>query len=82
MNAFMIAAEENNDLAVDTLFHWTTDKLALLKQEDKKQRTAVDLLDPVLCDGLIRLLVKKVMPIDSQDLDAVLSLLQQKARLH
>ncbi len=82
MNAFMIAAEENNDLAVATLFHWTTDKLALLKQEDKKQRTAVDLLDPVLCDGLIRLLVKKVMPIDSQDLDAVLSLLQQKTRLH
>ena len=82
MNAFMIAAEDNNDLAVVTLFHWATDKLALLKEEDKNQRTALDLLDPVLCDGLIRLLNGNKISVEAQDLNEVLSLLQQRAQFH
>jgi len=76
MNAFMIAAKENNDLAVATLFHWATDKLALLKEEDKKQRVSVNLIDPVLRERLISLLMRNIIPIDFQDLDEVLSLLE------
>jgi ankyrin repeat protein len=76
MNAFMIAAKENNDLAVATLFHWATDKLALLKEEDKNQRASVNFIDPVLRDGLISLMMRNIIPIDIQDLDEVLFLLE------
>ena len=92
MNAFMIAAEQNNDLAVATLFHCATDKLELLKEQDKKERTALDILDPVLCDGLIRILNQQIIAMDLQDTDTnadtnadtdtVLSLLQQRAQFH
>jgi ankyrin repeat protein len=82
MNAFMIAAGENNDLAVATLLHWATDKLALLKEKDINQRTALDLLDPVLCDGLIRLLNGNKISVEAKDLNEVLSLLKQRAQFH
>ena len=58
------------------LFHWATDKLALLKEEDKKQRVSVNLIDPVLRERLISLLMRNIIPIDFQDLDEVLSLLE------
>ena len=82
MNAFMIAAKENNDLAVATLFHWATDKLALLKEEDIKQRVSVNLIHPVLCAGLIRLVNGNRISVEAQDLNEVLYLLQRRAQFH
>jgi hypothetical protein len=77
MNAFMIAAQEKNDLAVVTLFHWATDKLDLLKEEDKEQHVSVNLIDSILRNRLIILLKRKVISIDKQqNLDQVLSLLE------
>jgi ankyrin repeat protein len=82
MNAFMIAAKENNDLAVATLFHWATDKLALLKEKDKNETIALDLLDPILCAGLIRLVNGNRISVEAQDLNEVLYLLQRRAQFH
>lgn len=77
-NAFMISAEESNDLALLTLFNWTTDKLALLKQENKNQCPTVDLLDPDQCDALINLLEKQKLSECVHNADVVLSLLQKQ----
>lgn len=82
MNAFTIAAKENNDLAVATLFYWATDKLVLLKEKDNKEEIALNLLDPVLCSGLIRLVNGNRISVEAQDLNEVLYLLQQRAQFH
>jgi ankyrin repeat protein len=82
MNAFMIAAKENNDLAVATLFYWATDKLVLLKEKDNKEKIALNLLDTVLCAGLIRLVNGNRISVEPQDLNEVLYLLQQRVQFH
>lgn len=82
MNAFTIAAKENNDLAVATLFYWATDKLVLLKEKDNKEEIALNLLDPVLCAGLIRLVNGNRISVVAQDLNEVLYLLQQRVQFH
>lgn len=82
MNAFMIAAKENNDLAVATLFYWATEKLVLLKEKDNKEEITLNLLDPVLCAGLIRLVNGNRISVEAQDLNEVLYLLQQRVQFH
>ena len=82
MNAFMIAAKENNDLAVAILFYWATEKLVLLKEKDDKEETALNLLDPILCAGLIRLVNGNRISVEPQDLNEVLYLLQQRVQFH
>jgi hypothetical protein len=82
MNAFMIAAKENNDLAVATLFYWATEKLVLLKEKDDKEEIALNLLDPILCAGLIRLVNGNRISVEPQDLNEVLYLLQRRAQFH
>jgi ankyrin repeat protein len=77
-NAFMVAAEESNDVALVTLFNWTTDKLGLLKEKNNSQRITVDLLDPDQCHKLIEEMEVHRESMDLQDVDAVLTLLQKQ----
>jgi len=80
MNAFMHAASQNNNFAVETLFNWTINKLALLKEKNEKNQSALDLLDKRSCSSLIENLQKIKIADDSPDLDlnAALTLLKER----
>ncbi len=78
MSAFMHAIKNNNKLAILTLFNWTKDKLALLQDINKKNKTALDLLNEKMCDELIEKLENQELSEHMHDAQLALSLLQKQ----
>lgn len=80
MNAFMHAASQNNNFAVKTLFNWTINKLALLKEKNGINQSALDLLDKRACSSLIENLQNIKIADDSPDKDLNIALTLLKER--
>ncbi len=87
MNAFMIALTVNNIRAALTLLNSTTDILRLFSEENLEQCTVIDLFHKEygvdMCDALIERVEQLQISNNSEDLDTVMWLLQErKARFH
>lgn len=76
MNAFMLAAKANNIVAALTILIWTTDNVALFTEKNNSQQTALDFVDEDMCDLLIENLEELKISMELQDIDGVISLLE------
>ena len=76
MNAFMFAMKNGIPSAILPFLILATDKLGLFIEKNNDQKNALDFIDEELCNDLISDLESKKISMELQDIDGVISLLE------